>query len=476
MKNQSLINQSIPDEFSSNYINYKVEYNPNIHYNYNPAEITAMREEKLREEAENEKRKKISECITKCKQNIIKYNQEKQNESEKINESISSIQRGKEYNENLRRQMKMKAERKRNKKMNNKENTETDYQLNNYEEEVIPTFSFKEPPQTNEDNVDLDGNVYNDFYNNNKINNNVKDISQNIESQIHDNSYNTSPFINRTLASNLYIRNSNYENNNNLNNGINPTNLFDNNSYNNNNLNISQNKQNRDINIQQQINNNIQIIQKFRQTGSLLNNTTTNDFTINNQNYINNNYSQNIPQPQPLIIAGKIPPKSNNINELFNNQNQAQDLNINDISSIKSGNNYSTHLHTNSNYTMNESNIQQSNNKNKNNSKNKKNIYKSPYEMNELQQKRYKNALRKLVLERFNSKKIDIPSICSCGQLQRKIDSFLNDNKLITQNDLMNVDCANNCIYYQKPGNYHRALTDIIQSIRTLQLENGIRK
>ena len=125
---------------------------------------------------------------------------------------------------------------------------------------------------------------------------------------------------------------------------------------------------------------------------------------------------------------------------------------------------------------MNESNIQQSNNKNKNNSKNKKNIYKSPYEMNELQQKRYKNALRKLVLERFNSKKIDIPSICSCGQLQRKIDSFLNDNKLITQNDLMNVDCANNCIYYQKPGNYHRALTDIIQSIRTLQLENGIRK
>ena len=96
--------------------------------------------------------------------------------------------------------------------------------------------------------------------------------------------------------------------------------------------------------------------------------------------------------------------------------------------------------------------------------------------MNELQQKRYKKALRKLVLDRFNSKKIDIPSICSCGQLQRKIDSLLNENKLITQNDLMNVDCANNCIYYQKPGSYHRALTDIIQSIRTLQLENGIKK
>jgi hypothetical protein len=373
--------------------------------------------------------------------------------------------------------MKMKAEKKRNKKMNNKENSENEYKLNNYEEEVIPTFSFKEHPQTNEDNVDLDGNLYNDFYNNNNINNNVKDISQNIESQIHDNSYNTSPFVTRTLASNFYLKNSNNEFNNNYNNEINPTNLFENNSFNNNNnLNFSQNKQNRDINIQQQINNNIQLIQKFRQTGSLLN--TTNDLTTNNQNDIinNNNYTQNIPQPQPLIIAGKIPPRNNNKNELFYNQNQPQDLNINDISSIKSGNNYSTHLHSNSNYSMNEINIQTNNNKNISNNKNKKNVYKSPYEMNELQQKRYKNALRKLVIDRFNSKKIDIPSICSCGQLQRKIDSFLNDNKLITQNDLMNVDCANNCIYYQKPGNYHRALTDIIQSIRTLQLENGIRK
>ena len=41
--NKNIINQSIPDEFSSNYINYKVEYNPNIHYNYNPAEITAIK-------------------------------------------------------------------------------------------------------------------------------------------------------------------------------------------------------------------------------------------------------------------------------------------------------------------------------------------------------------------------------------------------------------------------------------------------
>ena len=112
MKNKGkvIINQSIPNEFSSTLIKYKVEHNPNIHYNYNLAEITAMREERIRENKENQKRQQISECIKNCKQNIIKYNQEKQNESNKINESISSVQRGKEYNENLRKQMKMKAE------------------------------------------------------------------------------------------------------------------------------------------------------------------------------------------------------------------------------------------------------------------------------------------------------------------------------------------------------------------------------
>ena len=481
-KNKNVINQSIPNEFSSNYINYKVEHNPNIHYNYNPAEITAMREERIREENENKKRKQISDCISKCKQNIIKYNQEKQNETNKINESISSVQRGKEYNENLRKQMKIKAEKKKKENKKMKGNEENEFNIKNYEEEVIPTFSFKVHPNENGVNVDIDGNAYNEFYNNNMNDNlQVKDLSQNIITQINENSGNTTPFVSRTLASNFYLKNSNNneEFNNNLNNNVNPTNLIENNSFNiqNNFQNQAKNNniiQNKDINIQQQINNNISFIQKFRQTGTLNN---SNNITMENTNNI---YNQNIPQPEPMLIAGKMPQRNNNINS-YHNQIQSQELNINDISSIKSGVNNSNYIHTNgncSNYLINESNIQPSkypeNNHIHNN--NNKNLYKSPYEMNELQQKRYQKALRKLVIDRFNSKKIDIPSICSCGQLQRKIDSLLNENKLITQNDLMNVDCANNCIYYQKPGSYHRALTDIIQSIRTLQLENGIRK
>ena len=451
-KGKAIINQSIPNEFSSTLIKYKVEHNPNIHYNYNLAEITAMREERIRENKETQKRQQISDCIKNCKQNIAKYNQENQS---KINESISSVQRGKEYNENLRKQMKLKAEKKKRNKEKEKE-----IDIKNYGEEMIPTFSFKE--QTEE--LDENGNImYKEFYQNNNFsnsnennneNNNVIDVSKNILSQMQENSE---------------ITNSHMINNSGMNFNAN---IIGNNISNNKNKNL----ENKDMNIQKKINNNIEMIQKFRKTGAIFNNQE-ND--IMNENNLDNNDEQNLPQPEPLLIKGNAPIK--NANNFFRTQNimSQQDLNINDISSIKSGVNFSTNLHmntNNSNYFINETNIQPS--KYPENYRNKKNMnrYKDPYEMNELQQKRYKKALRKLVIDRFNSKKIDIPSICSCGQLQRKIDSLINENKLITQNDLMNVDCANNCIYYQKPGSYHRALTDIIQSIRTLQLENGIRK
>ena len=451
-KGKAIINQSIPNEFSSTLIKYKVEHNPNIHYNYNLAEITAMREERIRENKETQKRQQISDCIKNCKQNIAKYNQENQS---KINESISSVQRGKEYNENLRKQMKLKAEMKKRNKEKEKE-----IDIKNYGEEMIPTFSFKE--QTEE--LDENGNImYKEFYQNNnfsnsnennKENNNVIDVSKNILSQMQENSE---------------ITNSHVINNSGMNFN---TNIIGNNISNNKNKNL----ENKDMNIQKKINNNIEMIQKFRKTGAIFNNQEN---EIMNENNLDNNDEQNLPQPEPLLIKGNAPIK--NANNFFRTQNimSQQDLNINDISSIKSGVNFSTNLHmntNNSNYFINETNIQPS--KYPENYRNKKNMnrYKDPYEMNELQQKRYKKALRKLVIDRFNSKKIDIPSICSCGQLQRKIDSLINENKLITQNDLMNVDCANNCIYYQKPGSYHRALTDIIQSIRTLQLENGIRK
>jgi hypothetical protein len=152
-----------------------------------------------------------------------------------------------------------------------------------------------------------------------------------------------------------------------------------------NNLSNSQhnNLENKDINIQQKINNNIQMIQKFRKTGALNNNNFENDMM--NENNFNNTDDQNIPQPEPLISTGKVPNK--NDNNFFYTQNmiQPQDLNINDISSIKSGVNFSTNLHmntNNSNYFINETNIQPSKYPENYRNKNKINKYKDPYEMN----------------------------------------------------------------------------------------------
>ena len=214
-KIKAIINQSIPNEFSSTLIKYKVEHNPNIHYNYNLAEITAMREELIRENKENQKKQQISECIKNCKQNLSKYNQ--QNETNKINESISSVQRGKEYNEYLRKQMRLKAEKK-------KKNKEKENDIKNYEEEILPTFSFKEQKDDGEGNINSNSNNFIDSNNNensnsfgNKNNNgNVIDVSKNILEQMQENNeaitnsqynhnYNMKNYSHNTICSKFFI-------------------------------------------------------------------------------------------------------------------------------------------------------------------------------------------------------------------------------------------------------------------------------
>ena len=113
-----VIEQSIPNEFSPSLIYYHIDHNENLTNGYyNPAELTAMREERLRLEEEQKKQILYEENLQKYKNNIKKYNQIHNQDT--INEtaiSVSSVQRGKEYNENLRKQMKIKKEKKNQKK------------------------------------------------------------------------------------------------------------------------------------------------------------------------------------------------------------------------------------------------------------------------------------------------------------------------------------------------------------------------
>jgi len=76
-----------------------------------------------------------------------------------------------------------------------------------------------------------------------------------------------------------------------------------------------------------------------------------------------------------------------------------------------------------------------------------------------------------MMIERFKEKNIIIPNICSCGQLQKKIDTLL-ENKNMNIYSIMNIECANNCIYYNNTTDYQKALSDIIKSVKNFKLEN----
>ena len=393
-----VIEQSIPNEFSPSLIYYHIDHNENLSNGYyNPAELTAMREERLRLEEEQKKQILYEENLQKYKNNIKKYNQIHNQDT--INEtaiSVSSVQRGKEYNENLRKQMKIKNEKKNQKKLKNNDNNENKKQLNNnfipineskqftQGSEVMNTFSFK----NNMNSLTTEENINNINYENikNNNNNNVRDISGNILEQIIE-------------QNSLY---NNISNDNSIN-----TNSM-------NNLN----------NIQEKINQNIEMVKNFRQNG--LSSLFNDNKNLNN----NDNFSHIIKQSEI----------NDSISTSFYPSQYPNYPNNSFITSFNSNKNF----YNNSNMT-------------------------------ELQQKRYQKALRKMMIDQLKNNQINIPSICSCGQLQRKIDALLNENREITPDDLMNVDCANNCIYYQKPGEYHRALSNIIHGIRNLKMKNNKR-
>lgn len=84
---------------------------------------------------------------------------------------------------------------------------------------------------------------------------------------------------------------------------------------------------------------------------------------------------------------------------------------------------------------------------------------------------RYTKALRNIMIEKFKEKSIIIPNICSCGQLQKKLDTLL-ENKNISVHSNVNVECANNCIYYNNTNDYHKAISDIIQSVKNLKFDS----
>jgi len=73
-----------------------------------------------------------------------------------------------------------------------------------------------------------------------------------------------------------------------------------------------------------------------------------------------------------------------------------------------------------------------------------------------------------LINDKFKYKSGIVPNICSCGQIQKKLDTYLIDYKTSIYT-MMNNDCANNCIYYNNNTAYQKAISDIMKSIKSLK-------
>ena len=85
----------------------------------------------------------------------------------------------------------------------------------------------------------------------------------------------------------------------------------------------------------------------------------------------------------------------------------------------------------------------------------------------EFERRRFIKALKNIMTERLGEKNIIIPNICSCGQLQKKLDALieLGNISVLTYGDL---ECANNCIYYKHPEEFNKGINDVLKSIKQI--------
>ena len=92
---------------------------------------------------------------------------------------------------------------------------------------------------------------------------------------------------------------------------------------------------------------------------------------------------------------------------------------------------------------------------------------KKPKFASEKEKKQFIKAFKHIFTERLGEKNIIIPNICSCGQLQKQLKAIVERGN-ISVLTLSNIDCANNCIFYNNPEKYKKYISDVLHSIKSL--------
>ena len=101
----------------------------------------------------------------------------------------------------------------------------------------------------------------------------------------------------------------------------------------------------------------------------------------------------------------------------------------------------------------------------------KKNIVKNKKFSTEFERRRFIKALKNIITERLGEHNIYIQNICSCGNLQKQLTALVEKGNL-TVYALTEVECANNCIFYNNKKAYLKNINDVLNSIKNISYEN----
>jgi len=93
----------------------------------------------------------------------------------------------------------------------------------------------------------------------------------------------------------------------------------------------------------------------------------------------------------------------------------------------------------------------------------------------EFERRRFNKSLRNAINERLGRQNIDVQKICSCNNLQKQLDDVVEKGKFVI-NDISEVECKNNCIFYKNQKEYLKKINEVLNSVNVLALKYKLKE
>ena len=87
----------------------------------------------------------------------------------------------------------------------------------------------------------------------------------------------------------------------------------------------------------------------------------------------------------------------------------------------------------------------------------------------EFERRRFIKAINNIIREKLSEKNLNLKNICNCGKKKKKLDSMIEKDNLNSLND---VECDENCIFYNNKEIYLEAINEVLKYIKNIYLEN----